>query len=195
MAKEGSVTNWLKGLLAGDEHDAQKLWEEYFQRLVILVKHQLAGTPRSLDDPEDIALNAFNSLCNGARHGRFPKLNDRNDLWQILLMLAERKAIDAFRRNHHEYIRKLAPLRDSLAGPEPTPSFIASLHEQFQALLDQLKPFEVPKGNDELREIATMKFEGYTNKDIAGRRGRSVATVERKLKKIRGIWTKNASND
>jgi hypothetical protein len=34
MASEGSVTNWISQLRAGDAAAAQKLWERYFRRLV-----------------------------------------------------------------------------------------------------------------------------------------------------------------
>ena len=33
-------------------------------------------------DEEDVALSAFDSLCRGAVEGRFPRLDDRNDLWR-----------------------------------------------------------------------------------------------------------------
>ena len=47
-------------------------------------------------------------------------------------------------------------------------------------------------GSEELRQVALWKLEGYTNEEIAprmnGGEGRSLATVERKLKEIRLRW-------
>jgi len=53
-------------------------------------------------DEEDIALSAFNSFFRGATEGRFQQLNNSEDLWQVLAMLAERKAIKTFRRERAE---------------------------------------------------------------------------------------------
>ena len=39
-------------------------------------------------EPEDVALSAFNSLCRGLENGRFPKLQDRDDLWRLLVVIA-----------------------------------------------------------------------------------------------------------
>ena len=52
-------------------------------------------------------------------------------------------------------------------------------------------------GSEELRQVALWKLEGYTNEEIAprmnGGEGRSLATVERKLKEIRLRWEKEVS--
>ena len=67
---------------------------------------------------------------------------------------------------------------DQFAGPEPTPEFAAVIAEGFQRLLDLL-------ADDELREIALLKLEGHTNEELAARTGRSVPTIERRLRLIR----------
>jgi len=41
-----------------------------------------------------VALSAFDSFCRGAEKGRFPRLEDRDDLWQLLFMITTRKAAD-----------------------------------------------------------------------------------------------------
>jgi DNA-directed RNA polymerase specialized sigma24 family protein len=42
--------------------------------------------------------------------------------------------------------------------------------------------------DQELRRIALTKLEGYSNEEIAVEIGRSLPTVERRLKMIREIW-------
>ncbi len=42
--------------------------------------------------------------------------------------------------------------------------------------------------DDELRRIALLKLEGYTNEELAQRIGRSIPTVERRLRLIRETW-------
>jgi DNA-directed RNA polymerase specialized sigma24 family protein len=68
-----------------------------------------------------------------------------------------------------------------VVGREPTPSFAAGVAEECRRLLDRL-------GSGELQEVALLKMEGYTNAEVAAKLGRSLATVERKLKLIRRTW-------
>ena len=103
MSSSGSVTAWIDHLRDGDRAAAQPLWEGYFQRLVRLARKKLRGAPRGMADEEDVALSAFDSFCRGAEQGRFPQLFDRDDLWRLLFVITERKAIDLV---NHEKAQK-----------------------------------------------------------------------------------------
>ena len=143
------------------------------------------------------AERATTRFCEGARQGRFPKLDDRYDVWQILVMIAERKVIDLF---HYEGRAKRGggrvldegalpdvsstPQRRALervAGREPSPEFAAQVAEQLGRLLEAL-------GDIQLQQIAVQKMEGYTVKEIAARTGLMPRTVQRRLQLIRRIW-------
>jgi DNA-directed RNA polymerase specialized sigma24 family protein len=195
----GSVTRWIGELKAGDWTTAQPLWERYFERLVRLAHQKLrqARHPGTGADGEDAALSAFDSFCRGAAQGRFPRLDDRNDLWRLLVSLTERKVVDQLR---HELrlkrgggrIRSQTDLDadgpddgpaglDRLAGPEPTPEFAAMVVEQYRRLLDIL-------GDDELRRIAVWKLEGRTTEEIAEELGLARRSVARRLELIRSLW-------
>src|SRR5262249_9537959 len=87
MSSAGSVTHWIRELKAGNHLAAQRLWEKYFQRLVALARTKLGNRPRRVADEEDVAVNAFDSFFRGAQMGRFPQLLDRDDLWQLLVMI------------------------------------------------------------------------------------------------------------
>ncbi|HJZ93386.1 MAG TPA: ECF-type sigma factor [Gemmataceae bacterium] len=183
MSGPGSITGWLDGVRAHEGVAAQRLWEGYFRRLVGLARDKLNGRAVGPDDAEDIALSAFKTFCLGAEQGRFPQLNDRHDLWQVLVMLTERKAIDSARRQRAAKRGGREQGRvemGDVVAPGPTPSFAAGVADEFCRLLDALP--------DELRTVALLKLEGYTNSEIAGRLRRSVATVERKLRLIRRTW-------
>jgi RNA polymerase sigma factor (sigma-70 family) len=197
MSSSGSVTAWIDQLRAGDRAAAQRLWQGYFQRLVGLARKKLRRAPRGMADEEDVALSAFDSFCRGAEQGRFPQLSDRDDLWHLLLVIIERKAIDLV---NHEKAQKrgkdlvrhegslagdsliTAPF-DKVAAPEPTPEQAVQVAEKLRALLDVLE-------NDRQREVAVAKMEGCTNEEISKRINRAVPTVERDLKRIRKIWGK-----
>jgi DNA-directed RNA polymerase specialized sigma24 family protein len=187
---ENSVTHWIMALKEGDQSAAQGLWEVYFRRLVGLARVRLRDAPRRIADEEDVALSAFDSFCQGAQTGRFPRLDDRNDLWQILVLITVRKAIDL--RNYEtrpsrgrgrvESLTDLSPKGlEAIGGAEPTPELAAQLAEEYQRLMEQL-------GDSTLQNVAMWKLEGYTDQEIAARLGCVTRTVERKLALIRRTW-------
>lgn len=196
-----SVTQWIQGLKDGREEAAAALWQHYFQQLVRMSGRKLGGASRRVADEEDIALTAFKSLCMGAAAGRFERLESRDDLWQILVAIASRKAVDQIRRNVSQKRGGGTVRGDSIMlssgidepggfeqfiSQEPTPDMIASVEEQCQAMLDRLP-------DDMLRRLATLRLEGYSNEEIAEQAGMSLRSVERKLAVIREIWTEDVS--
>ncbi len=194
MTSDNSITHWLHELRAGNRAAAHQLWKDYFPRLVQLARQRLRGARRRVADEEDVALSAFDSFCRGAEQGRFARLEDRHDLWQLLVVLTARKAVDLLA---HERRRKrgggavrgdsafLEAGLDEVIGSEPTPEFAVQVGEQCRRLLDCL--------DEELRTVALLKLEGYTNPEIAARLGCAPATVERRLRLIRGIWSEERS--
>jgi DNA-directed RNA polymerase specialized sigma24 family protein len=53
---------------------------------------------------------------------------------------------------------------------------------------DELRRLLVLLDEQELKEVALAKMEGYTNDEIGERLGKSKSSVERKLRLIRKIW-------
>jgi DNA-directed RNA polymerase specialized sigma24 family protein len=185
MSSGGSVTHWLRELQAGNQLAAQKLWEKYFHRLVALAHTRLKHLRRLVADEEDVALSAFDSFCRGAEHGRFPQLSDRDDLWQLLVMLTGRKAANLVEQECRQKrgggkVPEEVQLEEVI-GSEPTPEFAAQVADECRYLLAVLD-------DAELRSIAVWKMEGYTNTEIAGKLGYVTVTIERRLRLIRGIW-------
>jgi DNA-directed RNA polymerase specialized sigma24 family protein len=195
MASPGSVTHWIHQLKTGDPAAAQKLWESYFQRLVNLARGKLRHAPRRAADEEDAALSAFDSFCRGAEQGRFPQLADRDDLWQLLVLITARKATrQALRERRRKrgggQVHNASALADGdaegpafadLIGREPDPGFAAQVSEECQRLLGLLE-------TDELRAVALWKMEGHTTEEIAAKLGCAWVTVHRRLRLIRKRW-------
>src|SRR6516225_10624561 len=102
MAPSGSITALIERLEAGDHEAAQPLWERYYPRLVGLARERLRGTPRRVADEEDVALSAFDSFCRGVQEGRFPQLTDREDLWQVLAVIIQRKASNLIKHERRQ---------------------------------------------------------------------------------------------
>jgi DNA-directed RNA polymerase specialized sigma24 family protein len=202
MPSDGSVTRWLEQLQAGDPAAAQHLWERYFHRLVGLARTKLQGVPRRAADEEDVALSAFDFFCRGAERGHFPQLQDRDNLWRLLVTLTVRKAArlargeQCLKRGGGAVLGEAAltagpageapPGLEAVIGREPTPEFAAQVADECQRLLGLL-------GDEELRSIALGKMEGYTNAEIAARLGCAPATVERRLRVIRRLWEKESA--
>jgi DNA-directed RNA polymerase specialized sigma24 family protein len=163
QGEDASVTFWIDQLGEGNSLAYQKLWERYFHRLVGLARSKLRMMPRRGADEEDVALSAFDSFFRGVEQGRFPQLEDRDDLWQVLLMITQRKAIDLLQhegREKRDWRRNQPAASESgsvdLAGREPDPAFAAQVAEECEKLLAKLE-------DSKLRQIAVLKMEGYTN--------------------------------
>jgi DNA-directed RNA polymerase specialized sigma24 family protein len=204
MPTSGEATNWIRQLEAGDRDAAQKLWENYYRRLVGLARKKLRDTPRRTADEEDIALSAFDSFCQGVEKGRFPHLENRDDLWHLLVVITIRKAADLIasqraQRRGGGKVRGESVFAgaaddpdagrgiEQIVGAEPTPEFAVAVAEQCETLLRALP-------NEQLRSIALKKMDGFTNEQIASQIDRSVATIERKLALIRDRWKKHLAS-
>jgi DNA-directed RNA polymerase specialized sigma24 family protein len=197
MSTPGSITYWVERLKEGDDLAAQKLWECYFEQLVRLARNKLHDLPRRAAYEEDVALSALHSFCQGAERGCFPQLLDREDLWQLLVVITARKALDlkqyerrqkrggAAARNPDDRA-KLTAIEDIISR-EPTPEFAVMVAEQCQNLLDRLV-------DPALRSIALWKMEGYSTEQIAARLNCVPRTVERKLRLIRHHWVQEKSD-
>jgi RNA polymerase sigma factor (sigma-70 family) len=198
MNKSDRPASELQGLKAGDPQAIERLWADYFQRLVALARTMLPRSARRDSDEEDVALSAFESLRKGAAAGQFPKLDDRDDLWRLLVVITLRKARRARRRGQTqkrgggqvkgESVFKPAGREEAPSGftemlsTGPTPEFAVEVAEQCERLLDRL-------GDDQLRSIALMKMDGYTVAEIAQQLSCGQRTVERGLQSIRAKWS------
>lgn len=193
-----SVSLWISQLKQGDENAAQQLWERYVDQLVRLARFKLGRTPRRAADEDDLANSAFAGALLGIKAGRFPQMNDRNDLWQVLVLITERKSVDYRRRalaakrgggavRGDSVFAAQNPGESSVAGlsqvidSAPTPAFAAQAAEELQRLLGLLN-------DDLLRRLALAKMEGYSNQEIARKLDIGLSSVERKLRLIRQTW-------
>ena len=152
--------------------------------------------PRRAVDEEDVAVTAFEAFLRGTREGRFSKLETREDLWQVLAMLTERKAIGVLRREladkrgggqvrGESVFEKMIMDSSGAIGiadvAAPNPATLELFAGEVREMLDGL-------GDELLRQIAILKLEGYTNPEVALRLNIALRSVERKLQLIRDKW-------
>jgi DNA-directed RNA polymerase specialized sigma24 family protein len=185
MSLTHNVTAWIEQFKAGEADAANLLWQRYFERLVNLAHQHLAVRVRRAADGEDVALVAFAGFCAGVAAGRFPRLDNRHDLWRILLSLTSRQARKL--ANRETALRRDAgrtvPAADLslLSDDSPDPTLAAEVADELACLLARLP-------DDELREVATELLAGKEPAEIADRLGCSVRTVYRQRHIIRRYW-------
>jgi len=196
LMSDDDVTQWIRALADGDESAFQKIWERYYSQLLTLARRRL-GDRRRVADEDDAVASAFGSFYRGLADGRFPQLDDRNDLWKVLITITLRKALGYIRgegalkrgggnvRGESVFIGRdredgVGGIGEVL-GAEPTPELAAQVTDQCEHLLAQLE-------DDFHRQIALLKLEGYTDHEISERLDCGLRTVQRKLAKIRDTW-------
>ena len=203
MSEPNSVTRWIVGLKGGDSDAIKRLFDHYWDALVVAARAHLRNKPRPLGDEEDLAQSVLASLCRGAAAGRLNGLANRDELWGLLLTLTQQKAIDRARRESRLKRGEGRVLTEAdvancaadevgfslndLAGDSPTPEFLATIEEETARLLGLLR-------DDSLRQIAIWRMEGFTVPEIADKMNLYTRAIERKLKLIRETWATHIGN-
>jgi DNA-directed RNA polymerase specialized sigma24 family protein len=191
MAYPDAITEWFHALQAGDREGAQQIWGRFSRPLLKLARKKLLDSPRRVRDEEDVVLSAFDSFCRAAERGDFTQVEDREELWQLLVVITVRKAIDYRkfdRRQRRGGDQKLLDGRglDRLPSSELGPETAAMLADECRRLMGLLN-------DPELCSIATLRLEGYTVDEIANRLDCAERTVQRRLGLIRRIWERGMS--
>lgn len=193
---QGSVSQWIAGLKAGDAIAAQELWDRYYPEVCRLARQMLGSTPRSVSDEEDAGASVLKDIVMGAAAGRFAKLTNRDELWWLLVTITKQKAVNQQRyenrqkrgagrvRNESDLSRpgeetlfRLQELMDST----PTPEFLTCMNEEHARLMALLR-------DDVLRQVAGLRLQGYSNEEISQELQISPRSVIRKVNLIRDRW-------
>lgn len=196
MSDHHSVSELIQQLKQNQSAAAHQLWGRFIDQLIRAASKHLRNLPRRVADEEDVAVTAFEAFLRGTREGRFSKLETREDLWQVLAMLTERKAIEVLRREladkrgggqtRGESVFERMIMESSCAigiadVAEPNSATLELFAGEVREMLDGL-------GDEVLRQIAILKLEGYTNPEVAQRLEIALRSVERKMLLIRDKW-------
>lgn len=193
----GSVSAALDRLREGDSSAANVIWSKFFERLARVADLKLAGGVRRTVDGEDVALSVMETICRRAKVGQLDEVNDRDDLWRLMVTILYHKATDRG-REHRAQKRGSGQVRgDSIfvgAGDDaermafaqfaevaPTPDMLVQLEEERRKLFELL--------DEDLRHIAQQRLEGASAEDIAAAIDVSPRTIRRKLELIRERWS------
>jgi RNA polymerase sigma factor (sigma-70 family) len=181
-----AITLWIERLKANDPRAASVLWEHFASRLLAAARSALGNAPRRVADEEDVAVKAFTAFLQAVQRGRLPQLDNRDDLWAVLLTIVRRQSANQVRHSTRHPMRGDSALNPAHAPPcepiddELPPDEAALVHDEIRRLFEALDP--------PLQQIATWKMEGLSHAEIARQLGCAVPTVERRWKEIRLTW-------
>ena len=186
----GSITQWLQRLHSGEADAAKEIWNRYYPRVVRLAALQLIKSDDRSIDEEDVAQSTFRTVYLAVMNGKYPDIEDRRDLWRLLLV----STLNRVRRHHRDShtlkrsVNELVTQDQSrrrlimeISGPEAQAE-MADLIETLFRRLDQ----EDPTG--ELRQIALLKLEEHSASAIARRLKRRKNHVLQRIRLIRILW-------
>jgi RNA polymerase sigma factor (sigma-70 family) len=198
MVQEGSVTRLIQLLRSDDagERDlaARLIWRRYFRDLLELARNNLNKRIRRREDEEDVLQSMYKSFCRRQQRGEFD-LAGRDALWKLLVTITLRKARNAAKKQMREKrdVGREQTVSDQDDGESsqcaleqmdagPSPAEAAVLNEALERRLEAL-------ADPELREIALLRLEGYSNREIAGQFDCTERSIERRMERIRNKWT------
>jgi len=141
-----------------------------------------------------VALSAMNALFSTAQSSDAEGLRDRHDLWRLLatctLNRSRNLVRDAARQKRSDannvaldslQRERLASLADS----NPSPEDLALFADELRSLLERL---DVEDPSQRLRQVALLKLDGCTDREIALRMNCSRKTVCARTALIRVVW-------
>lgn len=203
MAFDGSVSEWLGQLQAGEEEALAKLQKRYWPALVNRARHKLRDMPARVADEEDVAQEAFWAFYRSVKAGKLPRLSNRHDLWALLTHIVGCRAVNQIQHEigtqkrgggkvHGDSAFDLLTAAGERDHLEPADEHAHSpleqviMHDCYRQYVDGLP--------DNLRDFGEHYLAGLTHQEIAQRIGVSERTVERKLSLILRRWQTQAAD-
>ena len=207
LSDDDEVSEWIRRIKSGDDDAAQLIWNRYADEIVEVARRSLGDASRRVSDEEDVAMLAMKSLLAGISSGRFPELDNREQLWRLLMVITTRKAAaviehDSRQKRGGGLVRGDSAVGFSLESSDPSllagfdrfpsekpaPDLAALMADETHRLIASLPDATA-------QQIAVLKMEGHTHEEIADKLGCNVRTVERRLKQIRELWQRRIDGE
>ncbi len=189
----GSVSGWISKMREGDADAICKLVSRYFGKLAQFAEAKVRRGIRIIDDGEDIALSVLQTIIRNSAKGKLPKLQDRDDLWFLMIVIAQHIVIDR-KRIAIKQEQRTAPIHTMTDLLE---TYNVNLEEFLTQDDSQERLMEIVDCWEELlrsladdfdRETARLKMQGHSNREIANMLGTIPKKIDRKVKKIARRW-------
>lgn len=201
MNSEESVSCWIRQLQKGDQQAAQRLWDRYGNALQKIARNHYGCALNAVFDEQDLAQSVFLALWKNAETGRLAGVQNRNELWWLLLEITRRRAMA--RMTYNNASRRKSTPEGSGSSPDGTGTFDPLVHltdhrqlspEVLTILNEEHEQFMSLLRDDLSREIAQLHLEGFTTEEVAVKTDVSSRTVGRKLKLIRELWSRELAS-
>ena len=181
---EESLKKWIPALVESQPQGVEAFIRAVQPRLLAFARSLIHDVPMAESDEEDVVNAALHSFLWRAADQQF-QLHDEDDLWKVVHTIVSRKALNHRRRQGRR--REHGAGQASLGRDERPSVEAADPHDLLAELIEREVVEQLMKslGDPELERIAQMKLERHTNLEIATAIGRSLATVERRLRMIR----------
>lgn len=148
-------------------------------------------------DEEDVAASVLGQLFIKLQQGGHGDVENRDQLWYLLVVITVRKATELARREkalkrgggrvvlESEIASGKSFRLDHLVGKDLAATFPEFMSQQCRLLFESL---DAP----DLEQIALWKLAGHTNEEIAAQQHCTRVTIQRKLRLIRKIWAESS---
>jgi DNA-directed RNA polymerase specialized sigma24 family protein len=180
----------------GDQDVLDAFSKRYFSKIRDLAKSKLSNP-----DSEEVANDVLVALTQSIAGGKYPNLCDRNSLWFLILKITQNRVIAFTRRekakkripaesmepNHSEDLVRVESLTDyeaeldNVIASNSTEAAWIEISDCWEELLRCLP-------DDVCRQIAQLKLQSYSNREIALMMGFTPSKVDRKVRLIQEQW-------
>jgi DNA-directed RNA polymerase specialized sigma24 family protein len=175
-----SVHELLKQVKGGEEGAFARLFQRYYDQLFEYAHQNLRHKNCGPNDADDVAQEAFIDIDIGARVGSFKRLESREDLWEVMTLIADR-TIGQWRRRETRLKRGGGRKREKSLPDVPSN---APSHELAVDLADREAYLIGLLPTDSLRTVARLILDGESVNDVSIRLKVLPRTISRKLKLI-----------
>jgi DNA-directed RNA polymerase specialized sigma24 family protein len=142
---------------------------------------------------KDIATDVLMKISRDLTAGRHRQLNNRQDLWILLISIVNEHIVQHRKDRIPQggSIPQELSITDYLSNCEQDLEFLLSKGNRYGSLQEILDRFEdlisIVK-DKQSKEVAILKLQGYSNREIGSQLGIVGKTVDRKVNKIISRW-------
>lgn len=174
------IERWIELCRQCDGPAIAAIWNVYFPRLASLVKHRSSHAQRRVRDEEDLAAVVLEKFFEGLENGRFANIENRDELWALLVTMALRRVADLKRSASRDLTQSHPPIGDQFMHAlsiAPQPANATMLREAVQQLHDD--------SSLEEQNVLRLRLLGHTLREISEATSTSSTHVKRVMDSIR----------
>lgn len=195
MADPGSISQCIAEVHeSGSAAALERICNRYYEQLASIASRHLRSASGRIADEHAVANQALFEFFDRSTKGHFAEVQSRGELLPLLIRLTRDRVIDEIRRltaakrgagktrGHSIFVSNGNQTGgfDTFSAPYDHPSTREIVKEELTRIMDRLP-------DQATRTILVLRSEGYKDKEIAKELNVSLATVERKRRRIRDI--------